>query len=35
MHRLRANGAWHEVGEFSRDGATWTQIMEMRLRRDP
>jgi hypothetical protein len=26
---------WHEIGEFSRDGATWTQIMEMRLRRDP
>jgi hypothetical protein len=28
------NGEWHEVGEFSRDGATWTQIMDIRLRRD-
>ena len=26
---------WHEIGEFSRDGVTWTQIMEMRLRREP
>lgn len=26
---------WHEVGEFSRDGVTWTQIMEMSLRREP
>lgn len=26
---------WHEVGEFSRDGTTWMQIMEMRLRREP
>ena len=25
---------WHEIGEFSRDGATWTQIMELRLRRE-
>jgi hypothetical protein len=32
---LYADGEWHEVGEFSRDGTTWTQIMEMRLRRDP
>lgn len=24
---------WHEIGEFSRDGSSWTQIMEMRLRR--
>jgi hypothetical protein len=30
-----ANDEWHEVGEFSRDGVTWTQIMEMRLRRQP
>lgn len=29
------NGEWHEVGEFSRDGTTWTQIMEMKLRRQP
>lgn len=28
------NGEWHEVGEFSRDGATWIQIMEMKLRRE-
>lgn len=26
---------WHEVGEFSRDGVTWTQVMELRLRREP
>lgn len=26
---------WHEIGEFSRDGTTWMQIMEMRLRREP
>lgn len=26
---------WHEVGEFSRDGASWMQIMEMNLRREP
>jgi hypothetical protein len=25
---------WVEVGEFSRDGSAWTQIMEMRLRRE-
>jgi hypothetical protein len=25
---------WHEIGEFSRDGATWTQVMEIRLRRE-
>ena len=30
-----ANDEWHEVGEFSRDGVTWTQILEMRLRRQP
>ena len=24
---------WHEVGEFSSDGVTWRQIMEMRLHR--
>ncbi len=27
-----ANGEWHEVGEFPRDGTTWMQIMEMKLR---
>ena len=26
---------WHEVGEFSRDGTTWTQVMEIRLQRQP
>jgi hypothetical protein len=30
-----ASDEWHEVGEFSRDGVTWTPIMEMRLRRQP
>ena len=25
---------WHEIGEFSRDGTTWTQIMEIRLKRE-
>lgn len=25
---------WTEVGEFSRDGTTWTPIMELRLRRE-
>ena len=29
------NGEWNEIGEFSRDGVTWSQIMEMRLRREP
>jgi hypothetical protein len=24
---------WHEVGEFSRDGTAWTQVMEIRLRK--
>jgi len=26
---------WREIGEFSRDGTTWTQIMEIRLQRQP
>jgi hypothetical protein len=26
---------WHEVGEFSRDGLNWLQVMEIRLRREP
>jgi hypothetical protein len=26
---------WHEVGEFSRDGTTWTQVTEIRLQREP
>jgi hypothetical protein len=25
---------WHEIGEWSRDGATWTQFMEMTLKRN-
>lgn len=25
---------WHEVGEFSADGASWRQVMEIRLRRE-
>ena len=28
-------GEWNEIGEFSRDGVTWMQIMDIRLRRDP
>lgn len=26
---------WTEIGEFSRDGTTWMQTMEIRLRREP
>jgi hypothetical protein len=26
---------WNEIGEFSRDGTTWTQVMELKLRRQP
>jgi hypothetical protein len=29
------NGVWHEIGEFSRDGTTWMQIMELTLRKEP
>jgi hypothetical protein len=29
--RLDAEGRWHETGESSRDGATWTQFFEMKL----
>lgn len=25
---------WHEIGEFSPDGTNWTQVMELRLRRE-
>ena len=28
-----ANDEWHEIGEWSRDGNTWTQFMEMTLKR--
>jgi hypothetical protein len=31
--RYTAN-EWHEVGEFSADGTTWQQVMEIRLRRE-
>jgi hypothetical protein len=27
------NGEWHEIGEFSRDGTTWSKMMEMRLKK--
>ena len=30
---LTPEGRWHEIGEFSRDGATWTKFFEMTLRR--
>jgi len=26
---------WHEIGEFSRDGTSWSQVMELRLQREP
>jgi hypothetical protein len=29
------NGEWHEIGEFSRDGTTWMQIMELKLKKEP
>jgi hypothetical protein len=29
------NGVWHEIGEFSRDGITWMQIMELNLKKEP
>ena len=32
---LIGNGEWNEVGEFSRDGTTWVQIMDIKLRKDP
>lgn len=30
-----ADGKWHEVGEFSRDGKTWAQFFGMDLERKP
>lgn len=27
-------GKWHEIGEYSGDGATWQQFMQMTLSRD-
>jgi hypothetical protein len=32
---LIGNGEWNEIGEFSRDGITWVQIMELKLKKDP
>ena len=29
------DGTWHEIGEFSRDGTTWTQMMELNLKKEP
>lgn len=28
-----AKGDWHEIGEFSTDGKTWTQFLELQLKR--
>jgi len=32
--RLDEQGRWHEVGDYSRDGATWHRFFEMRLTRE-
>ncbi len=32
--RLDAEGRWHETGDFSRDGTTWTPFFEMTLTKD-
>jgi hypothetical protein len=29
------NGEWNEIGTFSRDGTTWTRIMELKLKKEP
>lgn len=31
--QLNADGDWHEVGEFSRDGQQWMPMLEMLLKR--
>lgn len=31
--RLMPSGEWHEFGEWSRDGATWSKFHDMTLRR--
>ena len=31
--RLTKEGAWNEVGEFSRDGAVWIKFFEMTLKK--
>jgi 2-polyprenyl-6-methoxyphenol hydroxylase-like FAD-dependent oxidoreductase len=28
-----AKGEWHEIGEYSQDGKTWTQFIDMTLKR--
>lgn len=33
--RLNPQGQWHEIGERSPDGKTWTQYLEMRLSKEP
>lgn len=33
--RLNKQGQWHEIGERSRDGKTWTQYLEMTLSKAP
>lgn len=33
FHIRQVNGEWHETGEFSADGSTWRQMLDMRLRR--
>jgi hypothetical protein len=32
--RLTERGEWHEVGESSRDGSTWTKFFEATLRKE-
>jgi hypothetical protein len=27
-------GEWRDIGEYSRDGVTWTEIIDMRLHGD-
>lgn len=31
--KLTDKGEWHEIGEYSLDGKTWTKIIEMTLSR--
>lgn len=33
--RLNAQGQWHETGERSPDGQSWTQYLEMKLSKTP
>jgi hypothetical protein len=32
---ITAAGQWHEIGEFSADGATWRQFLEFTLSKQP